>query len=187
MERARNTPEWHKPLALRKHLPADIMLEIVQFVDHSVQKLIMERTDFDKHTQDTIRKTVKRRMSFLVDAKGNRIDPKKKVQELHAAGKLDEDSIADAMALRENEFVVDALSLKTGIDQDIVKRMIATHSAKAITALCWKAGLSMRFALEMQKDIAKVNVNELLYPKNGEDYPLSDADMKWQIDFFLEE
>lgn len=187
VERARNTPEWHKPLALRKHLPPEIVSEIVQFVDYSVQKLIMERTDFDKHTQETIRKTVKRRMNFLVDEKGQRIDPKKKVQDLYAAGKLDEDVIGDALALREEEFVIDALSLKTGIDQVIIRRMIKTHSAKAVTALCWKAGLSMRFALEMQKDMAKVSARELLYPRQGDKYPLSEADMNWQIEFFLEE
>lgn len=186
IERARQTPEWHKPLAIRKHLPPEIVKEIVLFVDHSIQKLIAERTDFDEETRGFIKETVSRRMNFLIDEKGRRIDPKKKVQDLYGAGKLDEDAIADAMALRENDFVVDALSLKTGIDQPVIKRMIGTHSAKAVTALSWKAGLSMRFALEMQKTLANVATRELLYPRNGEEYPLSEEDMKWQIDFFLE-
>lgn len=187
IEKARLTPEWHKPLALRKHLPADIVLEVVEFVDHSVQKLIMERADFDKHTQESIRTMVKRRMQFLVDDKGRRIDPKKKVQDLYAQDKLDEDAVSDAIALRENGFVLDALSLKTGLDQVIIKRMIDTHSAKAVTALSWKAGFSMRFALQMQKDLAKVTPRELLYPRNGDAYPISEEDMKWQIEFFTED
>lgn len=187
VERARHTPEWHKPLALRKHLPPEIVREIVLFVDYSIQKLIAERTDFDEDTQNYIRETVTRRMSFLIDKKGNRIDPKKKVQELYAADKLDEYAISDAMALRENDFVIDALSMKTGLDQPVIKRMIGTHSAKAVTALCWKAGLSMRFALEMQKVLANVAARELLYPRNGEEYPMSEEDMDWQINFFLEQ
>ncbi len=187
IDKARGTTEWQKPLALRKHLPGDVVMDIVQFVDQSVQKLMMERTDFDKHTQESIRKTVKRRISFLVDDKGQRIDPKKKVQMLFAKDKLDEDAISDALALRENDFVIDAMSLKTGLDQTIIKRMIGTHSAKAVTALSWRAGLSMRFALQLQKDLAQVTPRELLYPRNGKDYPMSEDDMRWQIEFFTEE
>jgi uncharacterized protein (DUF2336 family) len=186
VERARHTPEWHKPLSIRKHLPAEIVKEIVLFVDHSIQKLMLERTDFDEETCQHIKETVSRRMSFLVDENGKRIDPKKKVQDMFGGGTLDEDAIADALALREHDFVVDALSLKAGIDQPVIKRMIGTHSAKAVTALSWKAGLSMRFALEMQKTLANVATRELLYPRNGDEYPLSEEDMDWQINFFLE-
>lgn len=187
VERARSTPEWHKPLALRKHLPGEMVLEISKFLDDSLQKLILENTDYDPETQDIIRENVQRRMRFLVDDKGNRIDPKKKVQILFAKNRLTEEEIGDALALRENDFVIDALSLKTGLDQTIIRRMIDTHSAKAVTALTWKAGLPMRFALQLQQDLAHVAPRELLYPRNGTEFPMSEADMRWQIEFFTEE
>jgi uncharacterized protein (DUF2336 family) len=187
VERARDAPEWHKPLCLRKHLPAFLMKEIVRFVDASLHKFILERTDFNDDTRQEIEDTVKRRMRFLVDEKGNRIAPKDKLAALHRAGKLNEDVMADALALREYDFIQMGLALKSKLPMDTVKRMIDTRSAKAVTALVWRAGLPMRYAFELQRELAKVPHNELLYPRNGEDYPLTPDEMDWQIGFFKPE
>ncbi|MBU6235610.1 MAG: DUF2336 domain-containing protein [Alphaproteobacteria bacterium] len=187
VERAKTTPEWHRPLCLRKHLPAFLMREIVGFVDESLHKFILDRTDFDTKTRAEIEDTVKRRMRFLVDSKGNRIAPKDKVLALHKEGRLDEDVMSDALALREYDFIQMGLSLKSKLPLDTVKRMIETRSGKAVTALVWRAGLSMRFALELQRELAKVPHAELVYPRNGTDYPLSTQEMDWQIGFFKPE
>lgn len=187
VERAHETPEWHKPLCLRKHLPATLMREIVRFIDVSLHKFILERTDFDANTRDAIEDTVTRRMRFLVDERGNRIAPKDKLMALHKAGRLDDAIMSDALALREYDFIQMGLALKSGLPLDTVRRMVETRSAKAVTALAWRAGLSMRFALDLQRELAKVPHAELLYPRNGEDFPLSTEEMDWQIGFFKPE
>ncbi len=187
VERAKDTPEWHKPLCLRKHLPAPLMREIVRFVDASLHKFILERTDFDPDTRDAIEDTVTRRMRFLVDDRGNRIAPKEKLALLHKTGRLDDAVMADALALREYDFITMALALKTALPHDTVKRMIETRSAKAVTALVWRSGLPMRYALDLQRELAKVPHTELLYPRNGEDFPLTTEEMEWQIGFFKPE
>lgn len=187
VEKARETPEWHKPLCLRKHLPAFLMKEIVRFVDASLHKFILERTDFDTETRTEIEDTVKRRMRFLVDEKGNRIAPKEKLLALSKANKLDEAVMADALALREYEFIQMGLAVKSKLPLPTVKRMIETRSAKAVTALTWRAGLPMRYALDLQRELAKIPHAELIYPRNGTDYPLSTEEMDFQIGFFKPE
>lgn len=187
VERARETPEWHKPLCLRTHLPAFLMKEIVRFVDASLHKFILERTDFDTDTRVEIEDTVKRRMRFLVDDKGQRIAPKDKVIALNKEGKLDEAVMSDALALREYDFIQMGLALKAKLPLPTVKRMIETRSAKAVTALTWRAGLSMRYALDLQRELAKVPHGELIYPRNGTDFPLSSEEMDFQIGFFKPE
>lgn len=187
VERAKTTPEWHRPLCLRKHLPAFLMKEIVGFVDESLHKFILDRTDFDDKTRAELEDTVKRRMRFLVDGKGNRISPKDKVIALHKAGTLTEDVMADALALREYDFIQMGLSLKSKLPIDTVKRMIETRSGKAVTALVWRAGYSMRYALELQRELAKVPHTDLVYPRNGIDFPLTPQEMDWQIGFFKPE
>jgi len=187
VDRAREVPEWHKPLVLRKHLPAWLTREIVRFIDASLHKFILERTDFDDATRSEIEDTVKRRMRFLVDDKGNRIAPKDKVIALHKSGRLAEAVMHDALALREYDFIQMGLALKSQMPLETVKRMIETKSAKAVTALVWRAGYSMRFAFELQRELAKVPHGELLYPRNGEDFPLSPEEMDWQIGFFKPE
>jgi len=187
VERARETPEWHKPLCLRTHLPAFLMKEIVRFVDASLHKFILERTDFDDATKADIEDTVKRRMRFLVDAKGQRITPKDKLMAMSKAGTLNEDIMSDALALREYEFIQMALAIKSKLPLPTVKRMVETRSAKAVTALSWRSGLSMRYALDLQKELAKIPHAELIYPRNGVDYPLSTEEMDFQIGFFKPE
>ena len=186
LRRAPEKPEWHKPLALQSHLPARVMREIIMFVDASIQKLIFERTDMDQTMRDELTDTVSRRVNFLLDEQGNRISPSEKVKILAASGHLNDESVRDALALREYEFVYAALALNAKIPVATAKKMIQTGSAKAVTAVTWKAGMTMRTALEIQKTIAKIPPRELLYPKNGEEYPLSEKDLKWQVDFFNE-
>lgn len=184
LRQAPEKPEWHKPLALQAHLPARVMRQIITFVDMSVQKLIFERTDLDEDLREELSDTVTRRMSFLVDEKGERITPQQKASQMHGDGQLDDEAVCDALALREYGFVYSALALASGLPDDIVKKMIETQSAKATTAIVWKAGMDMRTALEVQKTLAKIQPRELLYPKNGDQYPMSDTDLQWQIDFF---
>ncbi len=186
LRQAPEKPEWHKPLALQTHLPARVMREIITFVDSSIQKLIFERTDMAEDMRNELMDTVSRRVNFLVDEKGNRITPEEKAASLQKKNTLDDDAIRDALALREYDFVYHALSLKSELPLNVVKKMIETQSAKASTAVVWKANLSMRTALEIQKTIAKIQPRELMYPKNGDEFPIADSDLKWQIDFFNE-
>lgn len=186
IEIARETPEWHKPLALRKHLSRDIIQDIMVFIDKSLHSLILNKTDFDKETRLMIRKTVTRRMGFLVDKDGSRIDPRLKAKKLFKQEQLDDDAVGDALALREHDFVIYALSLKTGLDETMVRHILDTKSAKAATAMVWKAGLGMRLALEVQKQLLKLAPRDLLCPRAGSDYPLSEEDMTWQIEFFTD-
>ena len=61
--------------------------------------------------------------------------------------------IAAAATARRNDFVIEALALKAAIPEVIVRRILEARSGKAITALVWKAGCSMRTALEVQKTV----------------------------------
>ena len=55
---------------------------------------------------------------------------------------------------------------------------------KALTALTWKAGLSMRTAIQVQLRVARVPPTEVLNAKDGTDYPLSDDELQWHADMF---
>jgi hypothetical protein len=54
---------------------------------------------------------------------------------------------------------------------------------KPIVAVCWRAGLSMRFALLLQQQLGQVQPTELLYPRGGTDYPLTKDELLWQLNF----
>lgn len=187
INQAKETPEWHKPLALQTHLPSRVIRDIISFVDKSIQNLIFKRADIDDLTRKELTDTISRRVNFMIDKKGNRITPEDKVALLDQSGELDDDALRDALALREYDVVYNALAKKSGLPLTVVQKMIQTQSAKAVTSLVWKADMEMRTALEIQKTIAKIQPREMIYPRNGDEFPLSNDDMDWQIDFFSED
>ena len=187
INQAKETPEWHQPLALQTHLPSRVIRDIISFVDESIQKLIFKRADVDDLTRNDLMDTISRRMTFLVDKKGGRITPEEKVALLDQSGDLNDDAVCDALALREYEVVYQILAVKSGLPVVVAKKMVQTQSAKAVTSLVWKADMEMRTALEIQKAMAKIQPRELIYPRNGNEFPLSHDDMSWQVDFFSED
>jgi hypothetical protein len=42
----------------------------------------------------------------------------------------------------------------------------------------------MRFASQLQLRLGGIAPNQVLNPRGGTDYPLSDEEMDWQLDFF---
>lgn len=185
--RARELPEWQEPLAMRKGLPPEIAKILSEFAHDSVRKILIRRSDFDRRTRDEISQALKRRLIHSIasdaakDAGGE--TPSQRAADLMKKGKLDESVIADSIALREEEFVIAALAILAKTTPVEVKRVMALNTAKPIVALTWKAGLSMRLALQLQQSIGRVPPRELLYPRNGSDYPMNEQELRWQIDF----
>ena len=93
-------------------------------------------------------------------------------------------AVAQSVASGDRRFVNAALAVLADLPLDIVREIVASESAKAVTALAWKAGLSMRFAVELQMRHAGIQPKSLLYARDGFEFPLSEEDMTWQIEFF---
>jgi hypothetical protein len=53
-----------------------------------------------------------------------------------------------------------------------------------VTALAWRANLSMRQALQLQLRVAHIPPTAALNPRGGTDYPLTPAEMEWQLGLF---
>lgn len=187
IEHAKSVPEWHEPLATRKNLPADMLKRIANFVSRSVRNKMLNEHNFDPETKQEIEDAVKRRLNFFTNDKGKPISPEEKLRQLIADEALDEDAISDGLALKEKKFVLKALAHLSQMKLVTVSKIFSTKAPKAIVALAWKSGLTMRFAFQLQKDLAKINHKELVYPKSGNAFPLDENTMQFQLDFFTEE
>ncbi len=110
--------------------------------------------------------------------------PVDRVKRLNAEGLLDEEAIATALADGDRLFVVTALAELVGTATATVERVLATHSPRPVTAMVWRAGLSMRLARQVQLRLAQIPPKDALNARNGTEYPLSERDMKWQMEFF---
>jgi len=64
--------------------------------------------------------------------------------------------------------VVHGLALLAGLKPAAVERILSTRSPRAVTALVWQAGLSMRFARQIQLRLARISPKLVLNPRDGD-------------------
>lgn len=182
VEAARFFPEWQKPVALRKELPVELALKMADFVDLSVRTILMAREDFDGDTVEEISEVFKRRTEMIEQTKVEGLGAEDRLNLAIKDGRLNEEVILDALAVRDRDFVILAIARLAKIEVAEVERIVGLKAAKPVVAMTWKAGLSMRAALQFEKDLAFVRAGELLYPRDGVDYPMDDVDLEWQLD-----
>jgi hypothetical protein len=77
-----------------------------------------------------------------------------------------------------------AIARDSGLPAPVVRKMLGSGSAKAITALAWKANYSMALAVALQAGPGGIAADQVLGPRDG-GYPLSESDMEWQLELSL--
>ena len=184
VEKSKSHPQWQKPIAIRKNLPGDLAKELAQFVDETVKAILLERTDYDKMTMEEITKVVRRRLDFMDQADTVKVSAEDRVKQMIKDKKLNEEAISDALAVKDKDLVIVALAALAKTNKATVEKIMSLNTPKPVIALSWKAGLSMRMALKLQQEMALVPPKELIYPRGGTDYPLEQAEIKWQLEFF---
>lgn len=184
VERAEPRESLHEPLVKRGDLSHRAVRRIAQFVTASLLTVLEKRYEVDPDTTLKVARAVDKRLS----ADGNNEDglPEHRAEDLYKAGKLDDEAVSRAAKKGDREFLIEALSLKTGVSKEAVKSVLGSDSPKTITALCWKAGLGMRVAYDVQLRIARVPTADALRPRDGIDYPITGSEMRQVLRFFLD-
>ncbi len=187
IDQAEDIYRWHKPIVMRPELPLSAVRRVAGFVASSLLSILLERDDLnlDKETTDILKKSIRERIG-TEEALSETDDQKIGVSARQAfdAGQLTDADISAAATANRSEFVIEALALKSGIPELLTRRIIDASSGKAITALVWKAGLSMRTALEVQKTTGHVPRADLVLARNGVDYPMDAEEMRWHLQYF---
>ncbi len=93
--------------------------------------------------------------------------------------------ILDALSRNEDALVVQSLAHYAQIPAAIVSKILDSGSARAITALAWRAGMSAPSAVVLQMSAA-IPEDSIERPAAGGRYAMASTDMDWYIDFFNE-
>lgn len=177
VEQARGVGEWHEPLVLRPELSQRAMRRLSGFVAAALIERLVETHSLPADFAGELR-ALARTATAAAPAEDEALA---RARELHESGELDEGLVADAVDNNDRRFVLAALSLKSTLPLAAVERAFSSRSAKAIVALTWKAGFSMRLALKLQVRIAALPGKSILHAKGGTDFPLGPDDMNFQI------
>lgn len=151
-------------------------------IESSVRHVLTQDPEIDRQTRHEVAEAVSRRVTFA--AEGNETKAAERVARLHAEGALDDTAVRDAVAVGDRAFVNEALGRLARIPAMVADKVLASAGPRAITALAWRAGLSMRTAVALQKGIGQVPPRHILNAKGGDGYPLSADSMRWQLEFF---
>lgn len=69
----------------------------------------------------------------------------------------------------------------------MVNHALDARSGKAVTAIAWKAGMTARGAMHLQRQVARVPANAMINARDGVNYAFSDQEMDWFLTYFEEE
>lgn len=208
IDEAPSVAVWHRPLVHRPNLRSQAARRIAEIVATPLLADLKRRADLDDATLEAIATVVRRRLDEAepVDEFKPSDAPKRvsgpvdpdwaqsgslqsaseaalQVRKLHAEGKLNEAMVAEALSSGQKSFVVVALSLLAEVPDTVVKKAISLQNAKAIVALAWKAGFSMRLAARLQMQVASIPPSGVLRASGSDSYPLSEEEMNWQLEF----
>ena len=176
---------WHLPLVMRPALSLRAVRRIAIFVSRVLIDELVRNTDLDDETLTLL----KSRAQMRIESDADRATPTPgaaivNIHKAFKAGLLNDDLIAKAASLQHRAAVILSLSLKTGVDQSVVTRILEAKSGKGITALCWHAGLAMHTALAIEMFIANVPPETRVLPRGGTDYPMGEEEMHWHLNYF---
>lgn len=202
-EAPRHEP-WHGPLVRRPKLPPRAVQRLASFVADNLLKVLQDRPDLDPATARQLAETVRTRLEKAGQPAAQRgpVDfgeealaagggdekpaerPTDRAARLNKEGKLTEKVVEAGLSEGDRAFVMASLAELSGIPLGTVDRIVATHAPRAVTALVWRTGLSMRFARQVQLRLAQIPPKSALNAREGAHYPMTEDEMRWQLEFF---
>jgi uncharacterized protein (DUF2336 family) len=183
VSQAAEVAEWHGPLVLRAELSPRAIRRIASFVASALIDVLTTRHGLD----DATRTHLARKLHTRQQQEAKTAAPPNAAIEVEVArqgGKLDDSFVAAAAEACQKDTVARALSVLSKVDEAVVRRILDSGSAKAVTALCWRAGLSMRIAFKLQNTIMRLKGPDLLPARGGVDFPLTEDEMRWHLGYF---
>lgn len=179
---------WHEPLVQRPNLPGGAAKRIAGFVAGSLLRLLASRKDLSADTLAEVRQVMEKRLEVKLeeadeesDAQTPMAEAEAKVKKLIRDRKLDNDMVQDAIERGDKNFVLQALIQNGRIPLSVIQKAMEVRNGRLITALVWRAKFSMRTAVMVQRDMARVPPRMMLNARNGSDYPMSEAELQDQL------
>src|SRR5215471_3564802 len=185
IDHAESIESWHGPLVMRTDLSLRAIRRIAGFVGASLLDRLCERHGLDEDTHAHLKRCLRQRLER--DDEGSRSEEDKvhaEVLRAHERGELTENYVEEVVEASRRDVTLECLAIRVGIPRSTVEKIFSSRSAKAITALVWKAGLPMRIAFKIQSLIVKLHADELLPARAGVSFPLTDEEMAWHLSYF---
>lgn len=186
ISQAESVEDLHKPVALRPQLSVRAMKRIAGFVASALVHAMMEQSDLSEEQADELLEKVRERLAAEKVGDDEAKQLAIKAQEYFDRGMLNDEFVVKQITDNHRELLMQCLAVLSDLSAETVRQVILSKSGRAVTALCWKAGLTMRTAYEVQTKFALVPTAQLLHAKHGNKYPIKEDELEWHLSYFTE-
>lgn len=155
---------WQAPLVRRPHLPPRAARALAEIVTEELLATLMARPDLDPHLAETLREKMLGATQQASISKGEQ-----------------EGRFLRSARHGERTICAEILAELTSLSLPAIQQAIAMRSAKAIISLCWQAGFGKETADFAQVVLAGLPPSKVLSESGGSDWPLTPAEMNWQL------
>ena len=184
VEAAENIKELHAPLTLRTDLSIRTIRRLASFVGTVLLESLTARSNLDEDTRFFLYHRLRIRLQEGDGGKSVLTDAVQEVSHAVDGGYLNGEYVEEMAEGGNKEAVIVALATLARVPQQTVRRIVDARSAKAIIALVWRARLSMRVAFKIQVLVMRLAPDECVAARGGRDFPISEDEMRWQLDYF---
>jgi len=193
VDQAAERPSWHAPLVARPQLSPRAARRLCTFVADSMVERLLQRNDLDAETAQAVQASVRTRLAReqAADEPPGEDGPTTseaataRAEAMNKAGDLDEDAISEAIGSGNRIFAMAGLAVRAGVPYEVAEKIVSTGSAKGMVALAWRSGFGPRMGAQLQMRLLRISPSSVLRSRNGgDDWPLSEDDMRWQLEFF---
>ncbi len=182
IERAPKHEPWHDPLVRRPALPVRAMKRLAEFVSAKLVSVLQERPDIDNETAKAMGETVKRRLDTSKPTLEVIDGGAEKARKLAKEGKLTEAELNAAIDRQDRAFVVAGFAALVNVPDKAIEQMISSGNGKAMFGLAWKANMSARLAHSLQIKLARIPRKDVMNLRDGTGFPISKAQMMWELE-----
>jgi len=176
---------WQGPLIKRSDLSLRALRRIAGFVGVALLRELTDRHDLDDETVQYFKRCLRLRLESddqTVETKEGKA--RAEVIAARDKGKLDERYVEDAVEAGRRDIVIESLVVLAHAERAVIEKIFFSRSAKALTALAWKAGLTMRISFKIQTMLLKLHADELLPARSGVAFPMTEDEMRWHLSYF---
>ncbi len=174
--RAPDHIEWHAPLVRRPSLSVGAVRALSEFITCDLLHILATRADLEPAKLEIVRQRLALRSG------GNDDVLVRQVQQLRAAGTLDEAALRDAARAGDTRLLLAQLAVCSGVALSKIERLLELRSAKALVSVVWRGGFSMGLAADIQRLLAQFGPEVTLTATSEGKFPLSDDEMVWQLE-----
>ncbi|MGD0190227.1 MAG: DUF2336 domain-containing protein [Rhizomicrobium sp.] len=186
-DKAEAVVEWHRPLVLRNDLSQRAIRRLAGFVSASLIEILAARNNLDEDTRRQLARAAQSRLAQAAEDDNAAAAATKVISEIEKRfkkGTLNDEFVERAAEAGRRDAVTLALALLATVPEDAAKRIMGTRSAKPLTALVWRAGLSMRTAFKIQTFVMRLPADELIPARDGIGFPMPESEMRWHLSYF---